>query len=366
MKAKVIAFYLPQFHPIPENDSWWGKGFTEWTSVGKAKRYYYGHYQPRIPADLGYYDLRLPQIREEQAILAKEAGIAAFCYWHYWFGKGKELLEYPLKEVVRLQTPKFPFCLGWANHSWYNKSWNSDKQTIVPKLLIEQTYPGKEDIVNHFNTMLPIFKDERYFKIHGRLLFLIYSPVDIPNFDQFKTIWNDLAVKNGLPGFYFIANLEDQSLVEKEEIKKYDAISLCRLYSSWNIEGNILNRYYRKITRNVSRLLGYPLNRIAYKNAILKIDSSLYERENIFPNIIPCWDNSPRRGPGAYIYDNSTPELFKKHIDMILERIKNKKEENKIIFLKSWNEWAEGNYIEPDLKWGKAYIKALRSSLEGK
>ena len=229
MKAKVIAFYLPQFHPIPENDSWWGKGFTEWTSVGKAKRYYRGHYQPRVPADLGYYDLRLPQIREEQAILAKEAGIAAFCYWHYWFGKGKELLEYPLKEVVRLQAPKFPFCLGWANHSWYNKSWNSDKQTIIPKLLIEQTYPGKEDIVNHFNTMLPMFKDERYFKIHGRLLFLIYSPVDIPNFDQFKTIWNDLAVKNDLPGFYFIANLEDLSLVKKEEIKKYDAISLCRL-----------------------------------------------------------------------------------------------------------------------------------------
>ena len=131
MKAKVIAFYLPQFHPIPENDSWWGKGFTEWTSVGKAKRYYYGHYQPRIPADLGYYDLRLPQIREEQAILAKEAGIAAFCYWHYWFGKGKELLEYPLKEVVRLQTPKFPFCLGWANHSWYNKSWNSEQQRAM-------------------------------------------------------------------------------------------------------------------------------------------------------------------------------------------------------------------------------------------
>lgn len=175
MKAKVIAFYLPQFHPIPENDSWWGKGFTEWTSVGKAKRYYRGHYQPRVPADLGYYDLRLPQIREEQAILAKEAGIAAFCYWHYWFGKGKELLEYPLKEVVRLQAPKFPFCLGWANHSWYNKSWNSDKQTIIPKLLIEQTYPGKEDIVNHLTRCCQCLRMKGISKYMGGCYFDLFS-----------------------------------------------------------------------------------------------------------------------------------------------------------------------------------------------
>ena len=131
-KVKVIAFYLPQFHPIPENDEWWGKGFTEWTSVGRAKKYYRGHYQPRVPADLGYYDLRLPQVRQQQADLAKEAGISAFCYWHYWFGNGKQLLENPLQEVVKLGEPDFPFCLGWANHTWLNKSWNREKQTVIP------------------------------------------------------------------------------------------------------------------------------------------------------------------------------------------------------------------------------------------
>ena len=120
-KSKVIAYYLPQYHPIPENNKWWGNGFTEWTNVGKAKPLFKGHYQPRVPADLGYYDLRLPDVRQAQADLAKKAGVTAFCYWHYWFGKDKELLEMPLNEVVRLGKPDFPFCIAWANHSWERK-----------------------------------------------------------------------------------------------------------------------------------------------------------------------------------------------------------------------------------------------------
>ena len=189
-KVKIIAFYLPQFHPIPENDKWWGKGFTEWTSVGRAKKYFKGHEQPKVPADLGYYDLRLPEVREEQAELAKEAGVSAFCYWHYWFGNGKQLLENPLQEVVRLGKPDFPFCLGWANHSWINKSWNRESQTIVGKVLIQQNYPGKEDVDLHFSAMLPMFKDSRYFRIHDKLVFLIYAPSHFPEFDYFRRRWN--------------------------------------------------------------------------------------------------------------------------------------------------------------------------------
>ena len=158
-KAHVIAFYLPQFHPIPENDEWWGKGFTEWTNVGKAKPLFCRHYQPRVPADRGYYDLRMPEVRNAQAELAKEAGIDAFCYWHYWFGNGKQLLEQPLKMVVEQGKPDFPFCLAWANHTWYKKRWNSDVSRFSQEVLMEQQYPGIQDIDDHFYTMLPVFRD---------------------------------------------------------------------------------------------------------------------------------------------------------------------------------------------------------------
>jgi hypothetical protein len=366
-KAKVIAFYLPQFHPIPENDKWWGKGFTEWTSVGKAKKYFIGHEQPNVPADLGYYDLRLPQVREAQAELAKEAGIDAFCYWHYWLGNGKQLLELPLQEVIRLKEPDFPFCLGWANHSWINKSWNSSKQTIIPKILIEQLYPGKKDIDDHFYKMLPVFKDERYFKIHGKLLFAIFNPLDIPDFEYFRNRWNELAGINNLPEFFFIANTgekDDISIVNNAVYKKYDAIMLYRLWTPWRIDQSSFFRFLKFITRNISRIIGYSLNVVEYAKAIQMIDTPLFKEKRIYPVIIPNFDNSPRRGPGAYIYKNSTPLLFKKHVKQILSYLIDKNDEDKIIFLKSWNEWAEGNYMEPDLKWGKGYIKALREALE--
>ena len=154
-KARVIAFYLPQFHPIPENDRWWGKGFTEWTNVGKAKPLFKGHYQPRVPADLGYYDLRMPEVREAQAKMAREAGIEGFCYWHYWFGNGKKLLERPFQEVLSSGKPDFPFCLGWANHSWTNKSWEAGTKRIKESTLVEMVY-NKEEYVKHFYEVLPL------------------------------------------------------------------------------------------------------------------------------------------------------------------------------------------------------------------
>lgn len=161
-KVKIIAYYLPQFHPCKQNNEWWGKGFTEWTNVAKAKPLFKGHYQPKIPSDLGFYDLRLPEVREEQVQLAREAGVYGFCYWHYWFGNGKRLLERPFEEVLESGKPDFPFCLGWANHSWYAKLW--DKDTRKDKLLIEQKYLGKEDYVAHFMYALKAFKDKRYIK----------------------------------------------------------------------------------------------------------------------------------------------------------------------------------------------------------
>ena len=190
----------------------WGKGFTEWTNVGKAKPLFKGHYQPKVPADLGYYDLRLPEVREEQVNLAKYAGIEGFCYWHYWFGSGKELLERPFNEVVNSGHPNFPFCLGWANHTWSTKTWSASNSQFKETVIMEQTYPGEEDYKLHFNTYLKAFKDSRYIRVDGKLLFVIFSPLSIPNFVEMKRIWNNLAMENGLKGFYFIGIAENYTV----------------------------------------------------------------------------------------------------------------------------------------------------------
>ena len=202
-KTRVIAFYLPQFHPIPENDKWWGKGFTEWTNVGKAKPLFKGHYQPRVPADLGYYDLRMPEVREAQAEMARAAGIEGFCYWHYWFGNGKKLLERPFQEVLLSGKPDFPFCLGWANHSWTNKSWEVGTKKVKEATLMEMIY-NKEEYIKHFYEVLPAFKDKRYIQVDGKPLFLVFRPLEIPNPREFIELWQAMAQENGLKGIYFV------------------------------------------------------------------------------------------------------------------------------------------------------------------
>ena len=203
--ARLIAIYLPQYYPIPENDETWGKGFTEWTNVGKAKPLFKGHYQPRVPADLGYYDLRVPETREAQAQMAQSYGIEGFMYWHYWFGNGKRLLERPFNEVLESGKPDFPFCLGWANHSWTTKTWTATGQFQANKMIAEQLYPGDEDFVNHFYYCLKAFKDHRYINVDGKPFFLIYAPQNIPNVEHFISLWNNLAQQNGLPGIHFVA-----------------------------------------------------------------------------------------------------------------------------------------------------------------
>lgn len=190
-KARLIAYYLPQFHPIPENDEWWGKGFTEWTNVGKAKPLFKGHDQPKVPADLGYYDLRIPEVREEQARMAKEYGIEGFCYWHYWFGNGKRLLEKPFQEVLKSQKPDFGFCLAWANISWGGVAYGD----LYERNLMEQKYPGVEDYTNHFNELLPAFLDKRYLTIDGKPIFVVYNAAGLPDPKEFIDLWNKLARK---------------------------------------------------------------------------------------------------------------------------------------------------------------------------
>lgn len=361
MKARVIAFYLPQFHPIKENDEWWGKGFTEWTNVGKAKPLFSGHYQPRVPADLGYYDLRLPIIREQQAEMAREAGIEGFMYWHYWFGNGRTLLQDIFDDVVSSGKPDYPFCVGWANHEWSNRTWDVKCQKEKRTILMPMEYPGDEDITRHFYSLLPAFKDKRYITVDGKLLFVIWDPFGMPNVSHFIRIWNESAYKNGLNGFHFVGLAQD---IEKTIELGFDAVAP---NNQWMAESKLNGGHYwhtlkNKLRAKYPRLI--PLDTYSYKKITKYLLSGREIEENIYPQIIPNWDRSPRAGRKAVIYKNSTPELFGNLVKRAVEMIAKKKDEHKIIFLRSWNEWAEGNYMEPDLKFGQGYLKALKNNIQ--
>ena len=362
-KARVIAFYLPQFHPIKENDEWWGKGFTEWTNVGKAKPLFKGHYQPRVPADLGYYDLRMPEVREAQADMAREAGIEGFMYWHYWFGNGKQILERPFNEVLSSGKPDFPFCLGWANHSWTRRTWNSDAQKHKNLDLMIQEYPGDEDIVKHFNNVLPAFKDKRYIAVDGKPIFLIYNPEALPDAKHFIDVWKKLAKQNGLAGIHFVG-LQNAAVSRYQRIFDlgFDALAPSNL---WHAEELCKGRWCKLLQHKIRQLFpNYtPLDKYKYKDIISNFYTSYDYREDVYPSIIPNWDRSPRAGRRAVIYTGSTPTLFEEHIKKALEVILQKQDQHKILFLRSWNEWAEGNYVEPDLKFGHGYLDVLKSSI---
>lgn len=353
--------YLPQYHPIPENDKWWGKGFTEWTNVGNAKPLFRGHYQPKVPADLGYYDLRLPIVREEQAELAKEAGIEGFMYWHYWFGNGKELLEMPFKEVVKTGKPDYPFCLGWANESWQAKEWNTDKSATVKKTLIVQTYPGKEDNKNHFRAYEQAFKDKRYIRVDGKPVFLIYRPNDVVGLTDFLNQWNQLIKESGIAEkFYFIGMAWNDSEINDVKKMGFDAVTVSSSYRMdiARVKRHKLARPFIWLRRMI---FGRPIVIRYSKDAKYLWNENIDMREDVIPTLLPNWDHSPRSKKNSLVLTHSTPKAFFNLCVRVLTGVLRKN--NKIVLLKSWNEWGEGNYMEPDLKYGKGYINALRKAI---
>lgn len=354
-KARVIAFYLPQFHPIPENDEWWGKGFTEWTNVGKAKPLFRGHYQPRIPADLGYYDLRVSEVREAQSEMAKFAGVEGFCYYHYWFA-GKRLLERPFNEVLNSGKPDFPFCLCWANETW-SGIWHGAPN----KVLIEQSYNGIEDYTKHFYTILDAFLDDRYLKVDGKPLFYVYKPLNIPDSKLFLDCWMELALKNGLKGIHFVGQSFDTNQATKIIGLGYDAVN-----THWQ-KSIMINYHTVKFTWNkLSEIFfnsKYKLSVWDFNDFVNKFSNDLDCQQNYYPTILSGWDNSPRSGKRGQIFVNYTPEVFDLHVKNVLSKTIKKSNNANIVFLKSWNEWAEGNYVEPDLKYGWDFLNVLRKNI---
>lgn len=382
MEARIIANYLPQFHPIPENDKFWGKGFTEWTNVAKAKPVFWGHYQPRIPADLGFYDLRLPEVREQQAQLAKEAGVEGFCYWHYWFGNGKRLLERPFKEVLKSGKPDFPFCLCWANHSWTNKSWKKDCTNDI--VIAEQKYLGKVDYTNYFYDTLPAFKDHRYITVDGKPLFVIYDPYHFPDIKEFICLWRELAEKNGLKGIYFVGMCNSTTTIQRNENGSLKRV-IPNLASSKDVYESLLDLGFdglNSLGKSRAEMLSsgkwrrifslyihqkfpwLPVQKYNYPKVVKHFFSPEDKWENIYPTVMPQWDRTPRAGKKEGIYYNSTPQNFKKHLEDALTIVEGRPYEHKILFLRSWNEWAEGNYVEPDLKFGHGFLDAIKECIK--
>lgn len=381
MKPRLIAFYLPQFHPTPYNDEWWGKGYTEWRSVTTARPLFKGHYQPHVPADLGYYDLRLPIIREQQAEMAREAGIEGFCYWHYWMGDGRRLLEMPFNEVLNSGKPDYPFCLAWANHNWTNKNWTKQSSFLKERNIIEQKY-SIEDYKAHFMAMLPAFQDPRYITVDGKPLFYVFMPEAIPDARAFIDTWQQLARENGLPGIYFVGKRQNLNLTfgskdghfsipRTDEASKlyqeildmgFDAVNSRGYNRAEFLAKNSLYYAYQRFLRKFFKI--QTMHRFDYKDIIPNLFVEEDKADNVFPTLIPNWDRSPRVGKDAIIYENSTPELFAKSLRDSIEIIKNKPEDHQIVFIQAWNEWGEGNHLEPDLKYGHGYLDAIKEVLK--
>ena len=350
MKARVIAYYLPQFHPILENDEAWGVGFTEWTNVAQARPLFRGHYQPRIPADLGFYDLRLPEVREQQAQMAREAGIEGFCYYHYWMGKGKKLLQRPFEEVLQSGTPDFPFCLCWANHEWTTKTWQNSGRT---KMIAPMVYGGDEDFKDHFYYLLPAFKDSRYITVDGNPIFCIFDPYHFKDITRFISLWRELAAKSGLSGIHFTAMINNTSTIRRDASGNIERV-MPNLKSSAEVFSPILSLGFDSITsygkargemmafgkyrRTMSKYFHkhfkfLPVLKYNYPQTVKNFFAPEDQWENVFPVILPQWDRTPRAGSSEGIYVNATPENFRKHIEDALKVVEGKEYEYKIIFM---------------------------------
>jgi len=361
MKHRIIALYLPQFHPIPENDEWWGKGFTEWCNVVKARPRFPGHYQPHLPADLGFYDLRVPEVRIEQAKMAREHGIHGFCYYHYWFN-GHLLLERPLEDMLKSKEPDFPFMICWANENW-TRVWDGGEKEI----LIEQKY-SEEDDVNHIHYLIKFFKDPRYIRVNNKPVISIYRSTLLPNIEKTIEIWRTEALKEGLE--LYICRFESFGESGKEYITKgIDAAIAFEPHTG-------MKEYQRKnYICFISKTINYVSRLLIKKNILPDIENykkyvrfqskkntiPLYKK---YPCVIPMWDNCARRKYTFFAFHGSTPELFGMWLKNVIEKFVPHSDEENFIFINAWNEWAEGNHLEPDIKWGDRYLKEIKILME--
>ena len=364
--VKAIAFYLPQFHRVKENDEWWGEGFTEWTNVRKAQPLYAGHLQPRRPGPLGYYDLLCPETRETQVALARRHGIEAFCYWHYWFGEGRRMLERPFDDVLLSGRPDFPFCLCWANESWTG-IWHG----APGRMLMEQKYPGIEDEEAHFVFLKRAFCDARYLRVEGKPVFVIYSPSRIPDLRAHVQRLRERCKRNGFEGIFLIA-MTTQPYCGAFEL--FDAVipSEPGAFLRNHMQMNKLQRALRiycvrtwgdRTPRWLKGYLHMP-DRYAFKEFTEAAFQGWPTDGKTLPCVLTGWDNTPRSGYRGVVLDDYNPVRFQSYLKKALDLVCRYPAERRIVFIKAWNEWAEGNYLEPDQVTGNRFLEAVRDALD--
>lgn len=372
---KVIPVYLPQFHTIPENDKWWGKGFTEWVNVKGAKPLFEGHNQPRVPLNDNYYDLSDVETLKWQCKLAKDYGIYGFCMYHYWFS-GKVLLHKPMELLLSHPEIDIKYCISWANGEWRDTWKHKDqKQT---KILIFDDYDNETLWVEHFNYMLPFFKDPRYMREDGKPLLVIYAPHLIPKLNKMLDLWNDMAKKEGLNGLIYIYQSASASFDSSWDRSRF----------TYGVE---MNPGYAKGIDSVNRnkIKHFAIKKIGWIKRKLNIKRSLYiskTNNNIYHDdydaiwqkiltlrpqkgqrMLPCaftdWDNSPRFGINGSMYDDVTTDKFRHYFALLVENAKKYYHSDKI-FVFAWNEWAEGGYLEPDNLYGYGFLEAIKKVLD--
>jgi len=361
--VRAIAIHLPQFHPIPENDEWWGKGFTEWTNVAKARPLFPGHYQPHLPADLGFYDLRLPETRAAQAELAASYGIHGFCFYHYWFN-GRQVLERPVKEIWKSGQPDFPFCLCWANENW-TRQWDG----LEKEVLLEQRYSDADDLA-HIRSLIPIFLDRRYIRVGDQPLFIVYRASQFPEPEKTIATWRREAERAGLKGLFLV---KVESFLECGDPRNIGFDSSLEFQPPWSLSiSRIPRRKWWHRRRLGTAEPGFSDNAVfEYEDLVRDALATPVPRYPRIPCVCPGWDNSPRRKHGAAIFVNSTPLLYQKWLREVVNRRRaslTSRENsgitgNSLVFINAWNEWAEGNHLEPCQRWGRKYLEATRRAL---
>jgi Glycosyltransferase WbsX len=341
---KALAFYLPQYHPIPENDEWWGKGFTEWHNVTKARPLFPGHYQPHVPGELGYYDLRVPEVRIAQAELARDHGVHGFIYYHYWF-HGRRLLERPFEEVLASGSPNFPFALCWANEEW-TRGWDAQSGRV----LVRQEF-SEEDDRAHIRDLLRAFRDPRYITIDGRPLMLIYRPTLVPDLARLSEIWRSEVQRAGFPDLY-LCWVESWGPPPGGQGVKHFGL---------DATVGFMPMMWEQLHPSLETLRGHRV--LDYRSAAesaMKLLDSPWKR---FPSVMVGWDNTARRARGATIYHDATPENYERWLRVTADSLADVRSEENYLFILAWNEWAEGNHLEPDRHYGRAFLEATRSVL---
>lgn len=344
---KPIAIHLPQYHPFKENDAWWGKGFTEWTNVTKAQPLFKGHYQPHLPANLGYYDLRLEETRIAQAEMAKRYGIYGFCYYHYWFN-GKRLMNKPVDEILRTRKPDFPFMLCWANENW-TRTWDGAESNV----LIAQDYSDADDL-EHIQFLCKVFADDRYIKIDGKPFFVIYKPFLLPDLKRTIDTWRTEVVKAGFPGLVIgVMN----STVSYQDVLAAGSDYVIDFQPNFSLAPTqefapLSHKLKNKLFGVESAYYNHKI--VSYKKYVDHIIHQNYYRPKLIPGITPGWDNTARKRKNGFIFKDANPTDYGRWLQHIIDEFNC---EQPYLFINAWNEWAEGNHLEPDHKWGTRYLE---------